>query len=312
MSRRVYVVGAYLPNGGTFMAYHLARLLHLDFGYDAMAVQMQGETADNGVFAYDPVFPSIDLDGMLAAVTERDILIANPSFSAYSLGLRCRCRKVMYVQGFNTFDLIDPGFDLYVSVSVIVQRFLKALYGIETRVIPPFITPLPASAPSPLPWRARPEKSVLVSLKGGNPMRQDILFDRLQSILAEHENDIRMDVLPPDKIPHTRLLERFGAYRYFLSLSPAEGFGLMPIEAMSTGCLAMGFDAFGGRDYFKPDDNCLVTPFADIAGIAQRLRDAIAAPERAAAIAQAGQATAGQALYSQSRFYDDWRALLRS
>jgi hypothetical protein len=28
----VYVMGAYVPNGGTLMAYHLARIVHVRFG----------------------------------------------------------------------------------------------------------------------------------------------------------------------------------------------------------------------------------------------------------------------------------------
>ena len=305
MDRHVFVVGAYLPNGGTFMAYHLARILHLDFGFAAKVVTVQGETPDNGVFSYDPIFPTIDLESMLESATEHDILIANPSFSPLSLGMRCPCRKIMYVQGFNTFDVIDPHFDLYVSVSGTVQRFLRSLYGIETRVIPPFIMP-PSHVPS---WYERPETAVLASLKG-HPQRQTFIYDHLVSVLGTEPQDIRIDILPDARCPHPDLMERMGRYRYFLSLSPAEGFGLMPLEAMAMGCLVVGFDAFGGRDYFRPGKNALTTSHGDIAGIVRHLRQAVATPDRSAALAQAGQTDARSALYSQSRFYGDWKSVL--
>ena len=37
----------------------------------------------------------------------------------------------------------------------------------------------------------------------------------------------------------------------FLSFSVREGFGLPPCEAMACGCLVVGFDGFGGREYFR-------------------------------------------------------------
>jgi hypothetical protein len=78
---RVFVIGAYLPNGGTYMAYHLGRMLQLDFGWDAIAVTVDGEHREDSVQEYDVVFPTITLDAMEEAITEHDILIANPSFS---------------------------------------------------------------------------------------------------------------------------------------------------------------------------------------------------------------------------------------
>jgi glycosyltransferase involved in cell wall biosynthesis len=39
----------------------------------------------------------------------------------------------------------------------------------------------------------------------------------------------------------------------FLSFSPQEGFGLAAAEAMACGCIVIGYDGFGGREYFTPD-----------------------------------------------------------
>jgi hypothetical protein len=38
----------------------------------------------------------------------------------------------------------------------------------------------------------------------------------------------------------------------FLSFSQREGFGMPPLEALACGCYVMGFDGFGGREYFDP------------------------------------------------------------
>ena len=179
MPGRAYVVGAYIPNGGTFMAYHLGKILQEDFGFEAVAVGDHRPDCD--VFDYDPVFPSVSVDDMVAAITDRDVLIANPSFSPHGFGFRCRGRKVMYIQDFKTYSLLDCRFDHYVTVSEFVRRFVSSTYAIDTAVVPPFIR-ADIFPPAP-PWAERPPGSILVSLKGGPHFHQELMLDRLRQML---------------------------------------------------------------------------------------------------------------------------------
>ena len=39
----------------------------------------------------------------------------------------------------------------------------------------------------------------------------------------------------------------------FLSFGRQEGCPLPPMESMISGCLVVGFDGFGGKEYFKPE-----------------------------------------------------------
>jgi len=41
-------------------------------------------------------------------------------------------------------------------------------------------------------------------------------------------------------------------------LSVAEGFGLVPLEAMAMGSVVVGFDGYGGREHLTPGANCAV------------------------------------------------------
>src|SRR5215469_126170 len=83
---RVFVVGAYLPNGGTHMAYHLGRILHLDFGFDVTVITLGEERFESGIFDYDVNLPVISVADMEQRISDRDILLANPSFSNYFFG----------------------------------------------------------------------------------------------------------------------------------------------------------------------------------------------------------------------------------
>lgn len=300
---RVYVVGGYRPNGGAFMAYHLARILHLDFGFEGWAVRVDDESPDASVFEYQPVFPSITVEELPSVVRDEDILIANPSFSRLALGFTVNCWKVMYIQGFNTFDVLDLKFDLYVSVSNFVSQFVFNTYGIETRVIPPFISA--AEFPAPLPWSARPTGSILVLNDKGDRRRQAAVLGRIQAHLRRHRPDIRLDDVVHGKARHRDFVARLGRTRHLLSLSPAEGFGLVPLEAMAMGTTVIGFDAFGGRDYMRPAVNCAAVPWPEVEDLAHWLTALIDHPQQAESLAREGSLTARRPEFT----YDHFRAL---
>jgi hypothetical protein len=277
------------------MSYHLARILTLDFGLDAFAVG--DDPVENGVFGYDIVFPSISIEDMRREITDADILIANPSFSDYGFGFNCRGRKIMYAQGFSTFQLLDCRYDLYVAASGFVQRFLSVTYGVRADVVPPFIRAdeLPAA---PV-WSDRQAGSILVSVKSRG--RESLAC--LRRLLPE----VDLDNVLEGEVPWRTVMERLGENRIFLTLSPAEGFGLMPLEAMAMGCTVLGFDGFGGRDYMRPGANCAVTAYADVEGIAEQLNMILYSPDYAQTLAEAGRATAFAPRYTYDRFRDAWR-----
>ena len=299
---RVFVIGAYLPNGGTFMAYHLGRLLQRDFGLTAIAVQTADETADNGIQEYDMRMPSVSIAEMERQITARDILIVNPSFSPHRFGGRLPGFKVCYVQGFNTFALLDLNFDCYVAVSDFVRNFLSAVYGLDVDVIPPFID---ADAFPPAPaWSDRPPADVLCYGKG-DAESWNLSFDRLRDIVLSRTPHVRFsEPLAAQGRPRRELLSVIGRYRHFLTLSAAEGFGLVPLEAMAMGATVVGYDGFGGRHYMRDGENCAVAAYPHIDHVAAKLIDLIEHPDHALRLAEAGRDTA--AAYSYDRFRNDW------
>lgn len=56
---------------------------------------------------------------------------------------------------------------------------------------------------------------------------------------------------PIDAMSETQVAENLRSSAIFLSMNDIEGFGIPPIEAMASGCLVVGYDGVGGREYMN-------------------------------------------------------------
>ena len=170
------------------------------------------------------------------------------------------------------------------------------------RVIPPFINL--DRLPDALDWEQRPATVVLPYAKG-MPEIWDLSWQRLREILAARAPHIILaEPIPASGIPQPELLSRIAAARYFLTLSAAEGFGLVPLEAMAMGTTVIGYDGFGGRQYMRPNENCAVAPYPEIEHVAELLIAAVNDPARSAEMANHGRETAAH--YSYAAFRQAW------
>jgi len=303
---RVFVIGAYLPNGGTLMAYHLGRILERDFGIPAIAVTLGAEHVDQGIHHYDLRMPALDVEQMERQVTARDILLVNPSFSPRQFGWRLPGFKLSYVQDFKTFALLDRKFDHYVAVSDFVGAFLRTVYGLDVAVIPPFVNL--ETLPQVPAWQQRPA-SVVLPYRKGMPEVWELSFARVRELLAQRAPHITLaEPLDASGLPQHELHARIGAVRHLLMLSAAEGFGLVPLEAMALGTTVVGYDGFGGRHYMRPNENCLVAPYPEIERVVDLLIAAVDTPARSEQIARHGNETARH--YSYAAFRRNWIAEL--
>ncbi len=297
---RVFVAGALLPTGGAYMAYHLGRLLHLYFGYELFDIGIL--PVKRPMFTYDIPAQTVTVSQMEAMIGPDDLIVLSPVFSHFLFGLRLPGRKIMYVQGFQTFALMDCHCDLYVSVSATVQRYLNAVYGMATPVIPAFIQL--QRMPPARPWHERPPGSALVYTKQVSPL-QRVLMDELGQKLKTlaPEADLS-DVLTSPGLTHGEFMNRLGGVRYFVNLSLAEGFGLVPLEAMAMGALVTGVDGLGGGDYLRPRENCLTGSVRDLRTLPEVVAEAFTDEELAGACAAQGRETAQR--YGHKPFKAAW------
>lgn len=303
--RRVYVIGAYLPNGGTYMAYHVGRIVEREFGIPAIAVRIGEESSEHGIHDYDLRMPIVGIAEMEHSIGADDIMIVNPSFSSHQFGMRLPGTKICYVQGFNTFALLDLRLDHYIAASDFVAHFLRNAYSMDAPVIAPFIEL--EKFPDASDWNARPASTVLAYRKG-LPDVWDASYTKLRGIVEQRAPLVQFAELPSTGVPHRELLARIAASRFLLTLSAAEGFGLVPLEAMAMGTLVVGYDGFGGRHYMRSGENCAVAPYPQIEKVAELLIDAIDSPQRSAEMVRRGRETAQN--YSYAAFRDAWRSQL--
>jgi hypothetical protein len=297
---KVFVAGALIPTGGAYMAYHLGRLLHHHFGYELIDIAIY--PVEKQIFRYDTPVRTVSIAQMEGMIGEDDLMIVNPSFSQFLFGLRLPGRKIMYIQDFRTFLLLDCHFDMYVAVSSVVSRYVHALYGITAPVIPAFIQL--NRLPPARPWHERPPGSALVYMKNASQEHR-ILFSELTAQLKKTAPQIDLShVLEGRNLSHTEFLQQLGSVRYFVNMSLAEGFGLVPLEAMAMGTMVTGVDGLAGRDYLRHGQNCLVGSIRDLRPLPQIIMQAFTDEALAAKCAAGGQATAR--LYGHAPFKAAW------
>jgi hypothetical protein len=302
---RAFILGAYQPNGGSYMTYQIGCILERDFGLEAIAVMDARVDTRIEIYEYDWPMPTVSYRQLEHMITQNDVLILSPFFSDRFYGWRLPGLKVCYVQGFITFSLLDLRCQYYVAVSDFVASFLRTVYGIEASVIPPFINT--NALPTPRDWIDRPCDAVQPYVKYF-PELNELSLSRLRRELTRLAPEII--VLEPIngmmRVRQTDLLSRIGAFRYLLTLAPAEGFGLVPLEAMAMGTLVTGYDGFGGRQYMRPGENCATVAFPNIERVAELLTESVRDPNRAKAMAESGSEMA--ATFSYKRFRQSWVA----
>ena len=282
------------------MAYHIGRILSRYFGYELFDI----ETIAPGqpLFTYDTPITTVSMDEAQRMMTADDLIIMSPFYSEYLLGMRLPGRKIMYVQGFRKLLVMDCQCDLYISVSSMVSHHIHTLYGISSQVIPAFIQL--GHMPDAPAWHERPVGSILVHAKDNSEDLQT-LYQHILGELKSKAPDIDItQILDGRGLSREKFLERIGSVRYLLNLSLAEGFGLIPLEAMAMGTTVIGLDGLAGKDYMRPGHNCMVESMTTLPALTDSIMTAIQNEQLAFECAENGRLTASH--YGHTPFKNAW------
>ncbi len=253
----VFVMGGWLPNGGAFMAYEIASLLretlHDHQGGSFFIIQARNETAPSNFYHYTKEATLITLDTFFHLQTSDDFLILNPSFHKPLFSLKTNCKIISYIQHYTTFPYLDLEIEHMVTNSQFVKNYVHKLYNRETPLIHPFIP----KTPEALKFIAKKDR--FYQSPKGFPESNETL---LTWIIHKTKNpNLISDTLAGGRaLSRPALLNEINQYRFFLTLTIAEGFGMIPLEAMAMGSIPIGVDGYGGQDYFDFGVNSLCLP----------------------------------------------------
>ncbi|MDR3176909.1 MAG: glycosyltransferase family 1 protein [Desulfovibrio sp.] len=172
--------------------------------------------------------------------------------SSLAPGLQCGARILVYAQSWS-FMLGDlPGgapwsalpFS-FLAVSRPVRAFLRLVHGIEAEdVLPPAVDEAffePADPPGTrvrIAWSPRKNKALGAQIRA------------IAEKLLKH-SAIAVDWVELSGMSRAEVARHLRSCRIFLSTGFPEGFGLLPLEAMASGCVPVGFTGFGGWDYMR-------------------------------------------------------------
>lgn len=305
--RNVYVFNGYGDRGGAFLNYHIGRICHEKFGSPLYMVRNLRQNRKVGNthprFNYAFEFPEIHLDKMKQMIKPDDLFICNPTHSTKWFGLNLPSKKLMYLQGMNTYHVLDIFYDHYVSVSQFVQEHVEKIYNIKPLVISPFINH--SIFQNKTPWNKRKKALLLLGYKGyAGPV-----FQYLKKYYEEKYPSSSLSVKIVDDLTQKELADLFNQHKYFLTLNPSEGFGLPPLEAMACGCTVIGFDSMGGRDYLEHEKNAYIVNYGDFEKLAEYLHRIEKEPGIGEELAKKAVETASKFSYEQ--FENQWTAYLQ-
>lgn len=299
--RNVYVFNGYGDRGGAFLNHHIGRICHEKFGSPLIIVRNlrnKRKLKKHPRFNYKFEFPEIHLDDMKEIIKADDLFICNPTHSTKWFGLNLPSKKLMYIQGMNTYPVLDIFYDYYVSVSHFVQEHVEKIYNITPPVISPFINH--SIFQNKLPWKERSNDFLILGYKGyAGPA-----FQYLQDYYKKKYSLSSLSFRIVDDLTQSELAELFNQHKYYLTLNPSEGFGLPPLEAMACGCTVVGFDSMGGRDYQVHDENAYIVGYGDFEQLSEYLRRIVLDTDIGERLAEQAVETASQ--FSYENFEKQW------
>lgn len=127
---------------------------------------------------------------------------------------------------------------------------------------------------------------------------QGHLRERLQNLAAELGVADRVEFT--GAIPNAEVFARMCQNTFFVMVSKPEGFGIVYLEAMAAGCVAVGTRGEGIADILRHGENGFLAEAEDDAAVAEILAEMLENPEKCEEIAKNGQALARSMIWAES------------
>jgi glycosyltransferase involved in cell wall biosynthesis len=209
-------------------------------------------------------------------ISPADVLVVPEIYGPFLDRLPRTPRLVAFSQNaYLTFEHVPPGpsppygiFAAALTVSADSAEYLRfAFPGLEVSIVPNGIDPA-VFHPRPEP---PPRRLALM------PRKRHEEAEEILRLLGERLRG--WEVVRIEGASEAEAAAALRSAPIFLALGRREGFGLPAAEAMASGCLTVGFPAFGGREIFGSDTSVAVED-GDVLGAARAVAEAIERYER--------------------------------
>ena len=182
------------------------------------------------------VVPEISVTSVaeLSPGTPMVVLNQNPYLTFHNAGLPPTRPPAVLPD--NVVSIVTASEDAcdYLGLTFPGTRIERVHYGIDTRLF------APPDAPK--------ERAIAYM-----PRRRLVDIVQVLRILERRGVLDGWRLYPIDGLTREGAAEVIRRSALFLSFSEREGFGLPPLEAMAAGCVVIGFDGGGGREYLRPE-----------------------------------------------------------
>jgi Glycosyl transferases group 1 len=261
-----------VPSGGTRKLYHYVDILNAA-GLSASIIHDRRRFRLSWFENKTRVVSARDI-----ALGAQDILVVPEVYESRALDLPPNVRHVILNQNvYNTVKMLAKGSKVAESYTANPDLALVLVVSHDNLEVMKYLFPstpitrLRHSIDPNIfypPRDAKQRKIAYMPRKRADDAASVISLLRLRGVLDTWE------IVPIDNSSELETAEILRSARLFLSFGLREGFGLPPLEALACGCLVVGYDGLGGREYFH-------SPFAtavedgDIVHFAREVEKAI-------------------------------------
>ncbi len=249
------------PSWGVGMLYEHVRLLR-SAGFDAWVLHRQ---APFRIDWFSSTAPVLYLDTDQGQPRPRDLLVVPEVDAATEASRGWPCRRGVFAQGpylllkgqQTVRSYSELGYTFALAVLPNVAELITRYLGLEAIVVPPFVAPYFSSASRGLGIQR--SRTILLVVKEdyrniGFPDYQ-IFRGLLQRNLPEG-----WALRELKGLTHREAAEAMGDAAFLVNLNSHEAFNTTVPEAMASGCLALCYEAYGGKDFLQDGRNAFVFP----------------------------------------------------
>jgi len=184
-------------------------------------------------------------------------------------------RRVVFVQGGllivrglgGRADYPALGYEAAMAVLPHAAHVVERHFGLPARVVPPFVAPhflTPSAAP-----RAR---RILLAVKEGYRLA-GVPDEPIAALLLGREIARRPGWSVERLVGHSHVevAELMKTSEFLVNVNSMESFNTTVPEAMAAGCIAICYDAVGGRDFLQHGENALVFSNHDVYSLVEKV-----------------------------------------